>query len=55
MKRYSIHYFKDNKLFSFDVEKFWHGELIYISISKLIVIIDNRKNWVKDMVEGGAE
>ena len=33
----------------------WSGGLIYLNFSKLILIIDCRKNWVEDMMTGTAQ
>jgi hypothetical protein len=55
ISKYYIGYSKNNDWFYFGISKYWHDELIYISISKLIVVIDNRKHWIRDMVGGGGK
>lgn len=37
------------------IEKFWSGKIITIGSPLLYMVIDIRKNWIKDMVTGGVE
>jgi len=36
----------------FVVDRKWSGRLIYISCSKLQILIDCRVNWIEDMTTG---
>jgi hypothetical protein len=40
---------------SFGVEKYWSGRMIYIIITKIVIIIDCRIDVTKDMITGKAE
>ena len=51
----SIRYHPWNEWLCFGVDKYWSGRLIYINISKFVIHLDCRVNWLNDMVTGKIE
>jgi hypothetical protein len=37
------------------IQKYWGQKLIYIGSAALYIIVDLRKNWIKDMITGTVE
>ena len=42
-------YSKHNKVLELSITRYWGGRLIYLSISKVTIILDCRIDWLKDM------
>lgn len=39
----------------FKVERFWMGKIIEITVKHYTLVLDFRKNWLKDMVDGSKK
>jgi len=50
LSKISFDYCKYSNLFEVWLHKKWNGKLIYLHISKLLLTIDIRDNFVKEMV-----
>ena len=37
------------------IDKYWGGKIIYVSFLSVSLIIDIRKNWIKDLITGNVE
>jgi len=55
MGKLSFHYEPCHRWFSLNIDRYWSGRLIYLSISRFTLAIDCRINWVEDVVTGKAK
>lgn len=40
---------------TFSIRKYWSEKIIHIGLDSIYLVLDYRKNWIKDMITGKPE